>query len=66
MPFLIIGFSIALIIGLFFIIANVILWGVMIAGVLWVAVTLKQLYQNKFGSVTRRSKHKGIIIEHDK
>ena len=68
MPFLIVGFTIALIISLFFIIAHVIIWGIFIAGILWVGVALKQLYQRKFGQVKHKSKskHKGIIIEHDK
>lgn len=66
MPFLIIGFSIALIVGLFFIIANVVVWGFIIAGILWAGVSLQQLYQSKFGTIKKKSKHKGIIIEHEK
>tara|TARA_B110000879_G_scaffold190262_1_gene254487 strand:+ start:943 stop:1182 length:240 start_codon:yes stop_codon:yes gene_type:complete len=69
MPFLIIGFAIALLVGLFFIIANVLVWGILIAGVLWLGVTLRQLFLTKFGHGLKsksKSKHKGIIIDHDK
>ncbi len=67
MPYLIIGFAIALMVGLFFIIANVLIWGLLIAGILWLGVTLRQLILAKFGHLSKKkSKHKGIIIEHDR
>lgn len=67
MPYLIIGFAIALMVGLFFIIANVLIWGIVIAGILWIGVTLRQFVLTKFGHLSKtKSKHKGIIIEHNR
>ena len=66
MPFLIVGFAIALMVGLFFIIANVLVWGFVIAGVLWLAVTARVFFLKKFGTAKTGKKHKGVIIEHDR
>ncbi len=65
MPFLIIGLTLAFIISLFFIIAHVFIWGLVIAAVLWIATQLKNLYDQKFGSPKAGQKHKGRVIEHD-
>ena len=67
MPYLIIGFAIALMVGLFFIIANVMIWGLLIAAVLWLGMAIRQFVLSKLGYLAKsKSKHKGIIIEHDK
>ena len=64
-PFLMFGFAIAIMIGLLVIIGYVFVWGLVIAGVLWIISSLKNLYQSKFGTSKTTSNHKGVIIEHD-
>lgn len=71
-PFLILGFTIAFFIGLLYIIAHVLIGGILIAGALWAFSYIKQLWQSHQTNSsstpepkTRRHKHRGIVIEHD-
>lgn len=65
-PFLIIGITIALAIGLFIMFSYVLMWGLLIGGILWVLYSIKNLifsHQNR--SKTPVKTKKGRIIEHN-
>lgn len=66
-PYLIVGFAIAIAVGFMFIMFHVLIWGVVIAGILWAATTVKNYFENHHGSNTqvKKHKHKGVVIEHD-
>ena len=59
--FIIMGIAIALIIGLFIMLSYVVVWGLILGGLLWVGVVIKN-YLCPSQSV---SKNKGRIIEHN-
>lgn len=58
-PFIVIGIGIAIFIGLLFMFFYVVIWGVLIGAVLWMAALAKQYF---FPS---KAKTQGRIIEHD-
>lgn len=60
-PYLVAGIAIALTIGLLFIFFHVVLWGIVIGGVLWLAVFIKSYF---FPDASKK-KEEGRIIEHD-
>jgi 5-bromo-4-chloroindolyl phosphate hydrolysis protein len=65
-PFIVAGFAIALLIGLLFMFSYVLVWGIIIGAVLWVAATMKQYLFPK--PATKKEVFKqseGRIIEHD-
>lgn len=65
-PYLVAGFAIALAIGLFFILFQVLIWGVTFAVIIYLAVVIKKFIMAKLYPPKHNSKkHKGIIIEHD-
>lgn len=64
-PFMIVGFAIATMIGLLLIIANVVIWGLVIGGGLWALFALKYLACKYFLNKQCQGKGKGIIIEHN-
>ena len=65
-PFLVAGFSIAIAIGLFFVIFQVFIWGLVFAAILWLTVTVKNLIMAKlYPPAEKKSKHQGITIDHD-
>lgn len=60
-PFLILGISIALVIGLFIMFSYVLVWGLLIGGILWVIALVKSyLFPSNTSNET-----KGRIIEHN-
>ena len=58
--FMMVGIAIALIIGLFIMLSYVVVWGLILGGILWVGVLIKNYL---FPSATLR-KNEGRIIEH--
>lgn len=60
-PFIIIGVSIALIIGLLFMFFYIAIWGVIIGGVLWLIALAKQYFFPK----KETPNNSGRVIEHD-
>ncbi|MDI9819199.1 MULTISPECIES: hypothetical protein [unclassified Legionella] len=59
-PFLIIGIAIALVIGLFILFSYVLVWGLIIGGILWLAALVKSyLFPSR-----KPADAKGRIIEH--
>lgn len=61
-PFIILGVAIALIIGLLIMLSYVLVWGIVLGGILWLAVIVKNLL---FPPHTA-DKNEGRVIEHDK
>ena len=60
-PFVVLGVSIALIIGLFIMLSYVLFWGILFGTGIWVAVKIKNyLFPSPL------PKQKGRIIEHDR
>jgi uncharacterized protein (DUF58 family) len=65
-PFIVAGFAIALLIGLLFMFSYVLIWGVIIGAVLWIAATIKQyLFPNLSTKKDIYKQSEGRIIEHD-
>ena len=60
-PFIVLGFAIALILGLIFMLSYVLIWGFIIGGVLWIAALIKQIL---FPAAAVKTEE-GRIIEHD-
>ncbi len=60
-PFLIVGISIALMIGIFIMLSYVFVWGLIIGSVLWLIFWIKQYFTAK----EKPAKPKGRVIEHD-
>jgi hypothetical protein len=66
-PFLIAGVAIALFLGLLFMFSYILIWGLMIGGILWLVMTIKQ-YLFPSSTPTKKEvidKNEGRIIEHD-
>ena len=62
-PFLIIGVSIAVFVALMVLLSYVILWGLLIGGILWVVLFIKEkLFPSK---KPRPEEKKGRIIDYD-
>lgn len=61
-PFIVIGVGIAIFIGLLFMFFYLVIWGVLIGGVLWIAAMAKEYF---FPSNKPVQKEQGRIIEHD-
>lgn len=67
-PFLILGISIAISLGLFILFFYVILWGILIGGCLWLIVFIKNtLFSNGTSPINQphQKSTKGRVIEHD-
>lgn len=60
-PFIAIGFAIALAISLLVMFSYVLVWGLLIGGILWIFSLIK----NYFYPTQTIEKHEGRIIEHD-
>jgi hypothetical protein len=58
-PFIILGISIALVVGLFIMLSYVLVWGFIIGGVIWLTVMIKNYF------FKTKSSDKGRVIEHD-
>lgn len=68
LPFIILGISLAITIGLFIMFSYVLLWGILIGCGIWLIVLLRNLFITKKQPLTNKpktSKGKGRIIEHD-
>ena len=66
-PFLVLGVAVALLLGLAFVFAYVLIWGLIIGGILWLVMAVKQYF---FSNTSKKTIHpsakdKGRIIEHD-
>ena len=59
-PFIILGVAISLIIGLFIMLSYVLVWGVVLGAIIWLAVMIKNYLFPSQASEQR----KGRIIEH--
>jgi len=60
-PFVVLGIAITLAIGLFFILFHAIFWGIVLGGIIWLAMVIKQyLFPNN-----KSTKPDGRIIEHN-
>ena len=59
-PCLIIGFALALFIGLFIMLSYVFLWGIVIGAIIWIGLTIKSY----FSPAPTSNKKNGRIIEH--
>ncbi len=59
--FIILGIAIALLIGLFVMLSYVVVWGLLLGGVIWLIVMLK----NYLFPPPSSEKNDGRIIEHD-
>jgi hypothetical protein len=65
-PFLIAGVAIALFFGLLFMFSYVLIWGIMIGGILWIVMTIKQfLFPSTPPKTESIHTTEGRIIEHD-
>lgn len=62
MPFFILGVTLAVTLGLFFVFSYVIFWGLLFGGVLWLLSTIRQFFVAK---PPQEKKREGRIIEHD-
>jgi len=58
-PFIILGISIALVVGLFIMLSYVLVWGFIIGGVIWLTVMIKNYF------FKTKPSDKGRVIEHD-
>lgn len=66
-PFLLLGISIALIIGFFVVFSYVLMWGLLIGGALWGVNLLVQYCKDLMSDNPSKQKpSKGRIIDHDK
>ena len=61
LPFIVLGMSIALVIGLFIMLSYVLVWGVILGAGLWIAVMIKNYLFPSYAP----KKSEGRIIEHD-
>ena len=62
-PFIVLGIAIALLIGVFIMLSYVVLWGIVLGVIVWLAVSIKHYF---FPPKKTLVKHKGQIIEHEK
>ena len=60
-PYIMLGVSITLVIGLFMMLSYVFIWGALLGGVIWLAVTIKNYL---FPSLSSKE-NEGRIIDHD-
>lgn len=60
-PFFVLGVAIALVIGLLFMFSYLLIWGLIIGGILWLASLAKEYL---FPAATDK-KSQGRVIEHD-
>lgn len=60
-PYLMIGVSLALLVGIFIMLSYVLVWGLLVGVVLWVIVRIKLFFTQK----SSPDAHAGRIIEHD-
>lgn len=58
--FLVLGIAIALIVGLFIMLSYVLVWGIFLGGLIWIAMLIKNLL---FPRLTNNKK--GRILDHD-
>jgi hypothetical protein len=58
--FLVLGIAIALIVGLFIMLSYVLIWGVFLGGIIWIAMVIKNFL---FPRLT--NKKEGRILDHD-
>lgn len=71
-PFILIGISIALGVGIFIVFSYVLIWGILIGAILWGANLLIEylksanIIPNKTKASSSTSSNKGRIIDHDK
>ena len=66
-PFFMLGIAVALVVGLVIMFSYVLVWGILIGAILWVASFIKSyLFPNKSPTSPIEIKTKGRIIEHDK
>ena len=59
-PFIVLGVAIALIIGLFIMVSYVLIWGLVLGGIIWIGMVVKNFL---FPSETTEKKE-GRVIEH--
>ena len=60
-PYIILGITIAFIIGFFIMLSYVLVWGILLGAIIWLVVRIK----NNFFPSPSAKKNKGRIIEHD-
>jgi hypothetical protein len=60
-PFIILGVAISLFIGLFIMLSYVLIWGIAIGGIIWLAMLLK----NYLFPPHAPEQNEGRVIEHD-
>jgi len=63
-PFLILGVSIALLVGFFIMFSYILFWGLIIGLVLWGLAFVKNLFLSGMHPKKEPEKNKGRIIEH--
>lgn len=61
-PYLVLGIAIALAVGLFIVLTHVIFWGVIIGGLIWLGLVIKNAL---FPSSSSPDSNEGRVIEHD-
>lgn len=65
-PYLIIGTAIAIVVGLLIMLSCILVWGIIIGSIIWVATLIKKaLFSQEKPTPIQEHKHKGRIIEHD-
>ena len=62
MPFIILGISLTVVIGLMILLFYVFVWGVLLGALIWLGMKIKNYFSPPPAATT---KHKGRIIEHD-
>ena len=65
-PFIIIGTAIAIVVGLLIMLSCILVWGIIIGVIIWVATLIKKaLFSPEQPIPIQKPKQKGRIIEHD-
>jgi hypothetical protein len=67
-PFILIGISIALAVGIFIVFSYVLIWGILIGAILWGANLLVEYLKSKniIPNNNKKKPSQGRIIDHDK
>ena len=64
-PFLILGVSIAVFIAIMILLSYVLIWGVLIGGVIWAFMLIKEKIFGKKKVSASKQEHQGRVIDYD-
>lgn len=65
LPYLFLGISIAFLVGFLIILSYVFFWGLLIGGIIFLAMAIKEKFFPSASKEITKKKEKGRVIEHD-